>query len=153
MDRLGQALRQAEREERSLAVLYVDLDRFKAVNDTAGHEAGDHLLVAVSKGFTATVRRSDTVARMGGDEFVILLIGPKDQAAIRDVAEKIIALAATPCEFRGHTLEVGASVGIAVFPSDGRDAEALLGFADKAMYWAKKSGRNGFRFFAEGEQG
>ncbi len=150
-DRFGQALRQAEREGKIAAIMYVDLDRFKAVNDTYGHKAGDQLLVHVSAGFAAAVRRSDTVARMGGDEFVILLLAPRNEEALRRVAEKIILVASTPCTFQGHPLEVSASVGIAVFPSDGRDAQTLLNYADKAMYQAKMAGRNQFRFYAEAE--
>jgi diguanylate cyclase (GGDEF)-like protein len=149
-DRLGQALRQAERDQKTAAVMYVDLDRFKAVNDTYGHEAGDHVLVQVAAGFSAAVRRSDTVARLGGDEFVVLLLAPKDTDALRELAEKIVAVASTPCVFQGHTLEVGASVGIALFPTDSRDAETLLSYADKAMYEAKMGGRNQFRFHAQG---
>ena len=147
-DRFGQALRQAERDKTTLALMYVDLDRFKPVNDTYGHEAGDQLLIHVSTGLLAAVRRSDTVARMGGDEFVILLLAPNDKAALGELAGKILRVAASPFVFQGRTLQVGASVGIALFPADSLDAETLLGYADKAMYQAKMAGGGRFRFHA-----
>jgi len=151
LDRFRQALLLAEREGKQTALLYVDLDRFKEVNDTFGHEAGDQLLVQVSAGFAAAVRRSDTVARLGGDEFVVMLPDARDQETLREVAEKLMKVAAAPCPFRGRNLEVSASVGIAVFPADGRDVETLLARADAAMYRAKRAGPNQLRFSAEGE--
>ena len=150
-DRFGQALRQAERDKTALALMYVDLDRFKPVNDTYGHEAGDQLLVHVSAGLLAAVRRSDTVARMGGDEFVILLLAPNDKAALRQLAGKILRVAASPFVFQGRALHVGASVGIALYPADSQDAETLLGYADKAMYQAKMAGGGQFRFHGESQ--
>ena len=148
-DRIGQALRQAERDRTSLALMYVDLDRFKPVNDTYGHEAGDQLLVHVSAGLLAAVRRRDTVARMGGDEFVILLLAPNDNAALRELAGKILRVVTSPFVFQGRALQVGASVGIALYPADSLDAETLLLYADKAMYRAKVAGGSQFRFHGE----
>ena len=148
-DRFGQALRQAERDKTALALMYVDLDRFKPVNDTYGHEAGDQLLVHVSAGLLAAVRRSDTVARMGGDEFVILLLAPNDNAALRELAGKILRVVTSPFVFQGRALQVGASVGIALYPADSLDAETLLLYADKAMYRAKVAGGSQFRFHGE----
>jgi len=147
-DRFAQALRLAEREKRQAALLYVDLDRFKAVNDTYGHDAGDQLLIQVAMGFTAAVRRSDTVARLGGDEFVVMLPDVKASADVGEVAEKILKVAAAPFTFQGHVLDVGASVGIALYPADGQDEETLLALADEAMYRAKKAGRNQYSFYS-----
>ena len=144
-DRLTQALGLARRNHRGLAVLFLDLDQFKLVNDTLGHAAGDRLLQAVADRLRQSVRQSDTVARVGGDEFNLLLpdVGRGNQAA--RMAEKILATVARPMEVDGHRLYLTTSIGISLFPGDGGDAEALLTSADIAMYRAKEQGRNGYQ--------
>jgi diguanylate cyclase (GGDEF)-like protein/PAS domain S-box-containing protein len=144
-DRLTQALGLARRNHRGLAVLFLDLDQFKLVNDTLGHAAGDRLLRAVAERLRQSVRKSDTVARVGGDEFNLLLpdVGRGNQAA--RMAEKILATVARPMEVDGHRLYLTTSIGISLFPADGDDAEALLTSADIAMYRAKEQGRNGYQ--------
>jgi len=144
-DRLSQALDLARRHDRGLSVLFLDLDQFKLVNDTLGHTAGDRLLQTVAERLRQLVRKSDTVARVGGDEFTLLLpeVGRGSQAA--RMAEKILATVARPVEMDGHRLYITTSIGISLFPADGADAEALLTSADIAMYRAKELGRNGFQ--------
>ncbi len=144
-DRLTQALDLARRHHRGLSVLFLDLDQFKLVNDTLGHAAGDRLLQAVAARLRQSVRKSDTVARVGGDEFNLLLpeVGRGNQAA--KMAEKILATVARPVDVDGHRLYITTSIGISLYPADGADAEALLTSADIAMYRAKELGRNGFQ--------
>src|SRR3954452_3614339 len=144
-DRLTQALVQGKRHGDSLAVLFLDLDQFKVVNDTLGHAAGDRLLIAVAGRLQRAVRTSDTVARVGGDELAFLLpgIGRAEDAA--RTAQKILAAVSRPLEIDGHPLYVTASIGISLFPADGEEAEALLSSADIAMYRAKDLGRNGYQ--------
>ncbi len=149
-DRLTQALASARRSGEQLAMLFLDLDRFKAVNDDFGHHAGDALLREVGTRLHEIVRSSDTVARLGGDEFVVLLGHLADPTSAAIVAEKIIAAVSTPTVFEGHELECGVSIGIAVFPHDGDDRETLMSRADAAMYEAKQQGRNRFHFFTDG---
>lgn len=151
LDRLVLALTQAKRHRRSLAVMFLDLDRFKLVNDTLGHDAGDALLQQVGKRLLGCVRAGDTVARTGGDEFVILLpeIAQAQDAAL--VAEKVIASFAQPFPVQDRLLEVTTSIGIAEYPVDGTDdSQELLKKADVAMYQAKEAGRNGYRFYQAG---
>ena len=144
-DRLTQALAQAKRHGDSLAVLFLDLDQFKVVNDTLGHAAGDRLLIAVAGRLQQAVRASDTVARVGGDELTFLLpgIGRAEDAA--RTAQKILDTVSRPVEIDGHPLYVTASIGISLFPADGEEAEVLLSNADIAMYRAKDLGRNGYQ--------
>ncbi|HEY6353402.1 MAG TPA: EAL domain-containing protein, partial [Burkholderiaceae bacterium] len=144
-DRLTQALGLARRGHRGLSVLFLDLDQFKRVNDTLGHAAGDRLLQTVAARLRQSVRKSDTVARVGGDEFNLLLpeVGRGTQAA--RMAEKILATVARPVDVDGHRLYITTSIGISLYPADGADAEALLTSADIAMYRAKELGRNGFQ--------
>jgi diguanylate cyclase (GGDEF)-like protein/PAS domain S-box-containing protein len=148
LDRLERTLAQARRHRRSMAVMFLDLDRFKQINDTLGHAAGDELLQRMAERLVACVREGDTVARPGGDEFVVLLAEinlPQDAAR---VAEKIVAACARPVEVAGHPLTVTISIGIAVYPVDGTDdVEGLMKKADMAMYAAKEAGRNTWRFF------
>ena len=149
-DRLEQALIRAERSQCSVAVMFLDLDNFKMVNDTFGHVVGDELLKAVSVRLCACVRQGDTVSRHGGDEFIVLLseIARSDDAAL--VAEKIIEAVNRPILLGDNTLNITTSIGIAVCPVNGRDdAAELMKKADKAMYAAKEAGRNGYRFFEE----
>ncbi|MGB4673271.1 MAG: EAL domain-containing protein [Azovibrio sp.] len=151
--RLEQALPEARRYSWSLALLFIDLDRFKVINDTLGHLVGDQLLMEVAGRLASTVRESDTVARLGGDEFVILLpdVGDAADAATNAaaVAGKIIDALAEPIRVEGHDLHTSPSIGISLYPLDGDEAETLLRNADTAMYHAKASGRNTFRFYAE----
>jgi len=149
-DRMQQALEQAKRFQRSLAVMFLDLDRFKQINDTLGHDAGDELLRQVATRLNNCVRSADTVARTGGDEFVIILseiANPRDAAL---VAEKIIASFARSVPVGDHLLNVTTSIGIAIYPVGGSDdVQELMKKADRAMYAAKEAGRNGYRFFED----
>ena len=148
-DRLTHAIVLGRRHGVKLAVLYLDLDRFKYINDSLGHDVGDRLLRAVAERLSGCVRGSDTVSRHGGDEFVILLseLAEGQDAAIS--AEKVLQALAKPLLIDGHNLHISASVGIAIFPEDGEDPESLLKHADFAMYHAKECGRNNFQFFRE----
>ncbi|AGX87980.1 EAL domain-containing response regulator [Candidatus Symbiobacter mobilis] len=139
----------SRRENRPLGLMFIDLDRFKTINDTLGHHVGDELLMEVSRRLRNCVRESDIVARLGGDEFVVLLSGAGATAAAQ-VAEKIITLVAQPYEMYGHTLRTSPSIGISLFPEDGADADTLMRNADLAMYQAKSRGRNNAQFFSQG---
>lgn len=147
-DRLGQALEQAQRDKKRAAVMFIDLDRFKSINDTLGHAVGDELLQAVAQRLKNVVRAVDTVSRFGGDEFVIVLheIASPDDAVL--VAEKILAVLAPPVCLAGGVIRITPSIGIAVYPDDGMDAVMLMKNADTAMYHAKATGRNNFQFFS-----
>ena len=147
-DRLQQAMIEAERHERLVAAVFMDLDRFKNVNDTLGHRAGDQLLKAVAERLLGAVRRGDTVARLSGDEFTIVL---SDMAHVDDaarVAQKILDVFTLPFHIDGRDIFIGASLGITIFPSDTRDVETMLSNADIAMYRAKEVGRNNYQFYA-----
>jgi diguanylate cyclase len=146
-DRIQQAAQEAHRGSTLCAVLFVDLDRFKAVNDSLGHFAGDELLRVVAERLRSVVRQEDTVSRLGGDEFVILLrhVAIPDDAAL--VARKIIDALGQPVRSHGHELRVTCSIGISLYPMHGESAAMLITRADAAMYHVKKSGRNTFRFF------
>jgi diguanylate cyclase (GGDEF)-like protein/PAS domain S-box-containing protein len=150
-DRMNHALARARRHGGRMAVLYVDLDKFKPINDTLGHEAGDAVLVEVAKRLTSCIRSSDTVARVGGDEFVVVVeeIGVPAEAAL--VARKIIDTLAKPIDYQGHACRIGASIGGAVFPDDGNSMDEVSKAADIAMYRVKRAGRNDFRFFSHEE--
>jgi diguanylate cyclase (GGDEF)-like protein len=147
LDRLGHTLVEAARDRLPVAVLFVDIDRFKAVNDTLGHSAGDALLVKIAQRLLASVRLGDTIGRLSGDEFAIALahLAREDHAGL--VAQKIVRELAEPFVIDGHSVYVSASVGLSVYPSDGREADVLLKNADTAMYRAKQSGRNGCQFY------
>jgi len=148
-DRLGAAIAAASRHGHQLAVLFLDVDRFKHVNDSLGHGTGDRLLQSVAARLVANVRNTDTVSRQGGDEFVILLSEVGRPDVVAPVAAKIIA-AVTGAHLIGrHELHVTASMGIALYPDDGRDAETLIKNADIAMYYAKDQGRDNYQFFTE----
>jgi len=125
-----------------LAILFVDLDRFKPINDSLGHEIGDKLLKIVAERMQSTVRETDTVSRVGGDEFVVLLSQIHAVAGAARVAENIIAALSQPYHVEGHELLLTASVGISIYPDSGKDASSLLRSADAAMYSAKGNGRN-----------
>jgi diguanylate cyclase (GGDEF)-like protein/PAS domain S-box-containing protein len=146
--RLAHELTQAARRRASIAVLYLDLDNFKHVNDSLGHTAGDRLLGAVAQRLRECVRRSDTVSRFGGDEFVVLLTMMDNAAHVAGAtARKILAAIAEPLLIDGTALNPSASIGISIWPDDGVDAEALVRNADTALYRAKAAGKNAFRFF------
>ncbi len=146
-DRLQQALLVAQREDLKVAVLFLDLDRFKIINDSRGHAAGDMLLQAVAKRLQSCIRREDTLARLGGDEFAVILgqIKHPDEAAV--VAEKLLAALSQAFAVEGNQCFTSASIGISLFPDDASNCEQLLKHADSAMYHAKRKGRNRFQFF------
>jgi len=146
-DRITQSIALARRNNRSIAVLFLDLDHFKYINDSLGHDIGDHLLLCVSERLLAGVRGSDTVSRQGGDEFVILLseISHPEDAATS--AKKLLVSISAPCSIGGHDLHIDGSIGISIYPADGKDADTLIKNADTAMYYAKEGGRNNFQFF------
>ena len=145
--RLQQALAQAQRFQRTLAILFIDLDGFKVVNDTLGHNAGDALLAEIATRLRGTLREGDVIARMGGDEFVVLIEEFDDPAQIGEVAKKVLETVARPFLLQGQEFQVTASVGIGSYPDDGKDAQALVRNADIAMYRAKEDGKNNFRFY------
>ena len=147
--RLAQAISQARRHQHQLAVLFVDLDGFKAVNDTMGHATGDLLLQVVAERITQCVRADDLVARLAGDEFTILLPRIRGAEAAERVARTIIQDLARPISVQDRLLQVTSSIGIAFFPDSGHDVETLLAAADAAMYVAKGRGKNGFAFCQE----
>jgi len=146
-DRVTQLLATAERQETPLAVMFLDLDHFKRVNDSLGHSVGDELLCAVAQRLGTAVRRVDTLARLGGDEFIVALPGTHATDAA-DVARRLIDTCNHPYQVAGHELIVTASIGISIVPQDGNDFEVLLRNADAAMYKAKELGRNTFQFYA-----
>src|SRR5574343_33061 len=146
-ERLDQALAVARREGTRVALMFIDLDRFKGINDTLGHHVGDQLRSEVARRLRETVRDSDVVARLGGDEFVVMLPNVEHGSSVALVAEKLVASVGRPCQISGHDLYTTPSVGIAMFPTDGGDGEILMKNADAAMYHAKMEGRNNFQFF------
>lgn len=146
--RLRTALGLAERERAGLALLFIDLDHFKQINDSLGHASGDSLLHETGRRLRACVRASDTVARLGGDEFVVLLEDIRDPADLDRIARHILETLAAPCVLDGHECQVSASIGISLYPEHGTDLDTLLNHADSAMYRVKCDGRNGFRYFA-----
>ena len=147
LDRLGQMLASYRRNMAMFAVLFMDLDHFKLINDSLGHAAGDELLVKTAQRIKSALRDSDSVGRMGGDEFIVLLGNLNAAEDIIPIADAILAAVREPLEVAGHTLQTSASIGITVYPMDGASPETLLRNADNAMYEAKKNGRNTFCFF------
>ncbi|HEY0800567.1 MAG TPA: EAL domain-containing protein, partial [Steroidobacteraceae bacterium] len=146
-ERLDQAIGRHRRVETQLGILFVDLDRFKEVNDSLGHEIGDLLLCQVADRLRANSRAGDTIARMGGDEFVVLIENPDHHADISACAEQLVETLSVPYEFGTRECHITVSIGICVFPADGDDSQTLLKAADLAMYRAKKAGRNSFLFY------
>ncbi|MBT7085355.1 MAG: GGDEF domain-containing protein [Desulfobacterales bacterium] len=144
-DRLNQALIQSKRYKRKFALLFIDLDKFKSVNDTLGHDAGDKLLIKVSERLKSCVRESDTIARIGGDEFTIILSTITTSDNAETVAGIIVKKLADPFTIKGNETQIGASIGISVFPKNGDNTEILLKKADDAMYLAKKQGKNNYK--------
>src|SRR6185312_7425161 len=151
-DRLEQAVFNAARNARGFAFMFIDLDRFKTINDSLGHQAGDELLKGVASRLTACVRANDTVARLGGDEFAVILENLRDDhdEGAQQVAQKMIGAMAAPMLVGGQALNTSCSIGISVYPADGRDGATLMKNADVAMYYAKEKGRNNYQFFSAG---
>ena len=146
---LTAAVRSAQRYERSFAVLFIDLDRFKYINDTLGHHAGDVLLKEVAARFKASVRSSDMIARLGGDEFVALINETPEEESVATVARKLLAAATRPFTLLERECRVSASIGVAMYPRDGEDEQTLMKNADIAMYYAKEEGKNNFQFYSK----
>jgi diguanylate cyclase (GGDEF)-like protein/PAS domain S-box-containing protein len=146
-DRIGQAIVQARRHQQLLAVLFLDLDGFKHINDSLGHQIGDHLLRMTARRLQRCLREGDTIARLGGDEFVMCLPGLNEGNDAMPVAAKILEALREPFYVEQHELHVSGSIGISLYPSDGDDAELLMRAADTAMYHAKESGRNNYQYF------
>jgi len=146
-DRLSQAIIKAKRNKTQFALLFVDLDHFKEINDTYGHEAGDFVLVEVAQRLQSCVRESDTVARLAGDEFLILLEDFDSKENIRKIAKLLIEIMQIPIEFHDKELKLTCSIGISIYPNDSDDAETLVKYADRAMYQAKNIGKNNFKFY------
>mgnify|MGYP001583787589 FL=1 len=142
MDRLSLAIAHARRNKRTMAVMYLDLDGFKQINDTLGHDAGDTLLSMVAGRLVATVREEDTVARLGGDEFIIALWHVSGTAYAATVALKLIGAVSLPYVIEGHTVNITISAGVAIYPIHGEDADTLMKNADLALYEAKHAGKN-----------
>ena len=146
--RLEQQLALARRHNEPAAVLFIDLDHFKKINDSLGHAAGDKLLVGAAERMKDLLREVDTLARLGGDEFIIVLAGPLTPDSVTTVAVRLVESLAQPYQLGGATAHSGCSVGVALFPDDGHDAETLIRHADMAMYAAKREGRGNFQFFS-----
>ena len=145
-DRLGMAMARALREDSALALLYIDLDGFKEVNDLQGHAVGDHVLRKMANRLRQSVREVDTVARIGGDEFTVLVTGVRGPEAVSSVAEKLLQALAAPLRLdNGREVRLGASIGVALYPADAQTGDELLRRADQAMYRAKRDGKGGYR--------
>ena len=153
MERLDQLIRLFHRESRHIAMMFLDLDGFKKVNDTLGHSVGDEVLKTVATRLSGLLRPSDTVARLGGDEFVILLDSPQSNESVAQIGTRIIAVLNEPMLFGEVEARVGTSIGIAVFKDETDSAEALLKRADGAMYVAKAAGKNIYRWALESCEG
>ena len=146
---LNQAIQTAKRNKKNLAVFFIDLDRFKIINDTLGHDAGDQLLQEIAKRFKDVLRSSDVVGRLGGDEFVILIEDFNHFRLMKNVAQKILSAAMKPVMIIGEECRVTASIGISVYPNDGLDEQSLMKNADIAMYYAKEEGKNNYQFYSK----
>lgn len=146
-DRLSQAMFQCQRHNRSLAVVFMDLDGFKAINDNYGHNVGDELLIAVSQRMKEALREGDTLARIGGDEFIAVLVDLEKVKDTEPVLERLLKAAADPVIVNDVVIKVSASIGLTIYPQDGADAEQLMRHADQAMYIAKQAGKNRFHMF------
>jgi diguanylate cyclase (GGDEF)-like protein len=146
---LHYAIEAARRHQRQFAVLFIDLDRFKVINDSLGHDAGDTLLVEIASRLRGALRSSDVVARLGGDEFVVILEETGERDEVEQIAHTLLSVLSQPFQLSGHECHTTASIGIAMYPSDGDDAQTLTKNADMAMYLAKEDGKNGFRFFSK----
>ena len=151
LDRLAQAMARGRREGGKFAVMFIDLDNLKRVNDTFGHSGGDALIRAVTERLKGCVREADTLARVGGDEFMLLVPEIADETDAVTVASKTLAGVAEPFQIQGETMSITTSIGIAFYPRDGEDPETLMACADKALYRAKETGKNRYRFCAASE--
>ncbi|WP_164931917.1 EAL domain-containing protein [Janthinobacterium sp. 17J80-10] len=151
-DRLTQEMKRSKRAGHRLALFFIDLDHFKEVNDTLGHDCGDQLLIEAAHRISSCVRASDTVARLGGDEFAVVLPNLDDPSRAEQIAAAIIKTLATPFSLNGHDAYVTASIGISLCPDDGQDIESLMKYADQAMYVSKNNGRSCFNFFTAAMQ-
>lgn len=149
LDRLGQAIKKAKRNREQVAVLFIDLDRFKEINDSMGHSVGDHVLQTIAEKLKRGIRDSDTVARLGGDEFSLLVESVDHPVDTSTVAQKLIEIIKEPMHLKGNELYMTMSIGISIYPHDGDAADILLRNADAAMYKAKDSGRNAYEFYTE----
>ncbi len=147
-DRLNQAISQAYRYDHMVALMFIDLDRFKQVNDSLGHDVGDLLLQAVARRLEECLRKSDTVARIGGDEFTCILPNIEKAGDVHIVAKKIVTALNRPFSIKGHEIRISGSVGASLFPDDTEDCNELIRNADTAMYRAKRKGKNDFQFYA-----
>jgi diguanylate cyclase (GGDEF)-like protein/PAS domain S-box-containing protein len=150
LEKLCQAIRKAQLERTLVALMFVDLDHFKDVNDTLGHEYGDQLLQIVARRLQNCLRKSDTVARLGGDEFLIIVTDLTQQTEAQAIAEKVLVVLESSFSLQGEEVCISASIGITIYPSDGAEPSLLMRNADTAMYRAKHSGRNGFQFYTHG---
>jgi diguanylate cyclase (GGDEF)-like protein len=148
MDRLALAIAHARRNTSTMAVMFLDLDGFKQINDTLGHDTGDTLLRLVADRLVAAVREEDTVARMGGDEFVIGLWESGHADGVARLASKVIQAVSQPYRIQGHDVRITASVGVGIYPMHGEDVETLMKRADLALYEAKRAGKNNYRIAA-----
>jgi diguanylate cyclase (GGDEF)-like protein len=151
LDRFNIAAALAHRNKARLAIMSLDLDKFKIINDTLGHDAGDQVLKAVSTRLTGTIRASDTLARVGGDEFVLVMMETNQAEDATTIAQKILDSFTEPLLIDGHQLHLTTSIGIAIYPEDAQDMEALTKKSDAAMYYSKGHGRNQFKFFSDGD--
>ncbi len=149
LDVLDHSISLAKRNKRKLAVLFIDLDGFKAINDSLGHDAGDLLLMGVSKRIKETIRDSDMLARVGGDELILVLDNIESAENAKSASNKILVALSEPFDLKGHPGQVGGSIGISIFPGDADTSIQLVKFADEAMYLAKRSGKNTSRFYRE----
>jgi len=147
LDRIKHAMDYSARMSESIALFFIDLDRFKQVNDSLGHDCGDLLLQEITKRLSAILRIDDTLARIGGDEFVVLLESYRANGQLAKIAQKIITTVGEPVDLKGNMVSVGASIGIAIFPDDAKNSDELLRHADVAMYHSKQLGRNTFQFY------
>lgn len=152
LDRLEQEIKHAKRRSQTLALLFLDLDGFKKINDSLGHEAGDQVLTAVAKRLTESVRENDTVARLGGDEFTVILTGIEQRKDVEVVAQNIMGAIAMPFQIARQGVQISVSIGISLYPQDASLPEVLLEAADQAMYTAKKAGANRMYFYNPGNK-
>jgi diguanylate cyclase (GGDEF)-like protein len=148
-DRFTIAAALANRNKSNLSVMSLDLDNFKAINDSLGHEAGDKVLQAASTRLTKIVRASDTVARVGGDEFILIMPEIRQRKDAAAMAQKVLDCFKEPLSFNGHSIQLSTSIGIAIYPEDANDMETLIKKSDVALYWSKSHGRNQYKFFID----
>jgi len=148
-ERLEEALSHSKREQTKTALLFIDLDRFKEINDSLGHDIGDKVLIEIAKRLQSKVRKEDVLARLGGDEFMIIVENIKNKDDIGFLASKLVKAFEAPLEIEGYKLYLSCSIGISIYPDDGEDVSSLLKFADSAMYKAKAEGRNNFQFYSK----